>query len=447
MKRYQTFIFKAYELDEKAGEIRLHYSLDDEVEFTETIVLPATSGQWTVDSGKLDAAVFALHLIGGISYYKTCCPKNIEIRSGTLTEDQAAFWNTVYENGLGEFFYKNDMNFEGLIAFPASEKRTVEKRVTSKRANEQRILIPIGGGKDSIVTLELLKKTGADCTLFRMGHHRLIGEIAAVAGLPLLTVERKLSGNLFRLNEEGALNGHVPITAYLSCLAVVVAELYGFDGIAMSNERSASEGNVEFHGMQINHQWSKSLAFERAFQKYLEEAIGTNIKYWSQLRPLSELAVAKMFTEFPQYFRITTSCNANWRILRDRPRERWCGHCPKCAFVFALFAAFLSKETLLGIFEKNLFERESLLPLGRRLLGIEGFKPFECVGTSEETKAAMLLAHARGDFDETPVMKMFLKDAAPSTKNPQAVIDEALRLSSEHAIPEEFLGLIPKSEF
>ncbi len=473
MRAYDTFIFDSYDLDESTGEIFLRYSLDDEIHFTETLVLPSALTNLQATSYQLQASLFALHLIGGISYYKTCLPKNIEIRSGSLTADQAAFWNSVYENGLGEFFYRNNIDFRGLINFPADvnghaaagngramdgnggaeDGHAMDTNITNKRTNEKtkkRILVPIGGGKDSIVTMELLKAQGKDCTLFRLGAHPLINEIAAQAGLPLMNVQRKLSAELFKLNEQGALNGHVPITAYLSFVTVLLSLLYDFDAVAMSSERSANIGNVEFHGKEINHQWSKSLEFERMFQDYVGKHITPSVSYFSLLRPLSELGIVKLFTQYPQYFPMTTSCNTNWKILKKLPSPAhgggagggglWCGICPKCAFVFALLAAFLSKAELTKMFGKNLFDDASLMPLYKELLGLEGFKPFECVGTPEETKAAFLLAHERGDLDDTVMMKMFLQDIQPGIQDAKALMDEALTPSPEQAIPKEFLS-------
>jgi len=515
MKQYSSFIFDSHAFDPEAGKIELRYSLDDELQFTETLLLPADY-QLQAPSPEQDKAIAALHLIAGISYFKTCLPKKMEIRSGSLTREQADFWNTVYTNGLGEFFFRNHIDFRGLVCFPvdpltpALSPRERVPRAQSRGGRGARLLVPIGGGKDSIVTAELLKNAGYDVTLLRIGRHPLIEQTAKTAELPLLAVERHLAPELFKLNAEGALNGHVPITAYLSFLSIVVAELYGFHAVVMSNERSASEGNVDYLGEQINHQWSKSLEFERLFQQYTE-SIGTNVQYFSLLRPLSELGIARIFAALPTYFSCTTSCNTNWKISAHTPstavqtsipppvpilgtdragqplppgeegehswarqssqthtsplssgegargrglheergvrgggQTRWCGRCPKCAFAFAMFAAFLSKKTLLEIFGRNLFDEEPLQPFYRQLLGLEGFKPFECVGTPEETKAAFLLAHDRGDLDESKAMQIFLKEVKPKIKDGKTLIASVLEPSDEHCLPEQFHLALPE---
>src|SRR4051812_2344130 len=104
MPTYKRFIFDSFHLDPSARTIKLNYSLDDKFHFTETLTL---SADMPLNTGHpdLQAALFALHLSGGASYYKTYCPKIIEVRSGKLTEAQAAFWNKLYTDGLGQFFY------------------------------------------------------------------------------------------------------------------------------------------------------------------------------------------------------------------------------------------------------------------------------------------------------------------------------------------------------
>lgn len=447
MKSYSTFRFSSYSWNHHAGKISLRYMLDDDEYFEETILLPEGVPDERVKKygWQIERLLFALHLIGGISYFKTCLPRNIKVDSGPLNLGETKFWNTVYEKGLGEFFYRNNIDFRGIIKFPVvkqkeppnPEKLPMLTLKNKKDSTNPRILVPIGGGKDSMVTVELLRKSGANVTLLRMEPHPIIEELSHAAGMPMLTVRRMLSGNLFDLNKEGALNGHVPITAYLSILSCLLALLYDFDAVAMSNERSANEGNVEYKGAVINHQWSKSVEFERMLRRYLKETIRTEVDFFSAVRPLSELKIAEIFSTYPQYLERTTSCNKNWKILEEeRSDKRWCGACPKCAFVFACMAAFLPKEKLTEIFGGNFFEDEALLPLYRELLGIEKFKPFECVGTPDETKAAFLLAHKRGDLKGTVAMKMFVAEVLPSINDKKMLIETAMTPAGEHFIPE-----------
>ena len=458
MKTYNTFHFSGYSWNHHAGKISLRYALDNRVDFEEIILLPerVSDDLLKAKAWEIERMLFALHIIGGISYYKTALPTSIHIASGALSKAESGFWHDVYEHGLGEFFFRNNIDFRGLIKFPLGKRdpkdpltnpiarvRTLTHQYRPKPIREQRLLVPIGGGKDSLVTVELLRNAGAKVTLLRMGSHPIIDELADIAGLPMLTIKRTLAPALFDLNAKGALNGHVPITAYLSVLATLTAIVYDFDGVVMSNERSANEGSVSFKGMDINHQWSKSIDFEKAFRTFLRESIGTSTEYFSLLRPLSELKVAEIYAKTSTYFTTATSCNRNWKILDDEPMAgRWCCECPKCAFVYAILAAWLPAETMQRMFGRNLFADASLVPLYRELLGVEHFKPFECVGTPEETKAAMLMAMKKPGYSDTAVMRMFVDNVLPSIAHPESLIEKCLKPKKEHCIPQEFQSLI-----
>jgi hypothetical protein len=435
MQSYQRFIFDSYELNTKKRTIQLRYSLDDAVTFTETITLPPDIGLLDTHPD-LDAALFALHLSGGASYYKTCLPKTIEVRSGRLDETQAAFWNKLYTHGLGQFFYENQINFHGLINFPVSVLASAPRPTSPAQATATKVLVPFGGGKDSIVTSELLKTAGTNQTLFRLRSHKLITKLAGIADLPLITAERALAPELFELNASGALNGHVPITAHISFLTIVIGLLGGFDSICFSNERSSSYGNVSYRGIEVNHQWSKSLEAQLMLTDYIRSFVTTAVSYDNPLRPLSELHIAKLFARYPRYLGTATSCNRNWSLtLPNDDAPRWCCECPKCAFSFALLAAFLPLPQIVAAFGKNLFEDSQLLPLYRELWGVEGFKPFECVGTPEETNAAFYLTYRNNPNTPGPVMREFISRVLPTMSSPDKLVKQLLTPETSQTPP------------
>jgi hypothetical protein len=445
MQTYDRFIFDSYRFEPVTRTITLTYSLDDKITFQETITLPPDI-ELHAGHPDLNAAMFALHLSGGASYYKTYLPKTIEIRSGQLDAAQAAFWNNLYTYGLGEFFYQNHVDFRGLINFPVTKTHTTPPPKAAPATTPARVLVPFGGGKDSIVTTEILRAAGLDQTLFRLRPHRLITELSDTAGLPLLQAGRTLAPELLRLqNEAGALQGHVPITAHISFLTIIISLMAGFDAVFFSNERSSSYGNVEYLGIQVNHQWSKSLEFETALRDYLGAYVTTDVAYLNAVRPLSELHIARIFTQFPQYFNRATSCNRNWTQAERSPDAPiWCGTCPKCAFSFALLAAFLPAETVITIFGHNLYEDESLIPLYRELWGVAGFKPFECVGTPEEAQAATYLARTKPGFADAAVMREFRQHVLPGFTDPETHIKTLLTPQFQLS-PTEITSILTKS--
>jgi hypothetical protein len=434
VKTYTRFIFESYDYQYSSRTITLRYSLDSQIHFSETLIFPEGLAL-NPDHPDLDKALFALHLSGGASYYKTYCPKEIEVKSGALTPHQAQFWNTLYTYGLGEFFYRNKIDFRGLINFPSTAS---EHHATApiETVPPRRALVGFGGGKDSIVTTEILRRTDIEQSLFRVRGHALISKMAEIEELPLVQVERHLPQELFDLNTAGAYNGHIPITAHLSFLSIVTALMLGFDSVFFSNERSSSYGNVEYLGLEINHQWSKSNQFEQSLREYVQEFVTHDVSYLNVLRPLSELAVAGIFKDLPKYFPVATSCNRNWTLSdRDPDAPIWCGTCPKCAFSFALLSAYLPAKTTIGIFGQNLYDNQALLPLYRELWGIEGFKPFECVGTPEEAAAALYLARSQTGYLGTPIMKDFEQTVLPSLKDPLKLVQTLLAPDFKLATP------------
>lgn len=346
-----------------------------------------------------------LHLVLGVSYYKLYCPRVLKTPYA-LTKNEAAFWTTLYQKGLGEFFFRNHIDFRPLGRFTASAKAKphLPEHIPVKEA----ALLGIGGGKDSIVAGELLKKRKVPLTAFVVETEKdspVVSAVIKAMAIPKLVVKRALDPQLFS-PPAGAFNGHVPISAVFAFVGTFAAALYGYRYVVVGNEASSNFGNVNYLGASINHQWSKSAEFEAALQLHTRSTLTPSVTYFSALRHLYEIRIAEAFTAYPKYFPIFTSCNRNFRVHHARPGDLWCGECPKCAFVFAMFAAFLSPTRLLPIFGKNLFETESLLPLFKDLAGLGKLKPFDCVGTFEETRAALRLASK--SWGKTTVVKTLL---------------------------------------
>ncbi len=424
--------------DHETCRVELKYELDGE-DFTETYHLPGmcTGG----DPAVVERLLGTLHVFAGISYYKTSLPKTIEIEH-PVSQADADFFHTVYEKGLGELFFTNKIDPTGIVKFTANMETAAQKPAKPAAKKKLKVLVPFGGGKDSVVTAMLLKEAGHEVTLLRVGAHGAIDALAKALGLPLLLVDRRLDPKLFHLNAKGALNGHVPITAILSALAVLVAETAGFDVVAFSNERSASDGNTVWSDLEINHQWSKSLEFEKAFRTHLADTCGTGVEWVSLLRPWSELRIVREFVRFEQALPLFTSCNKNWKIDPSKRQQKlWCRACPKCAFTGLLLAAFLPRETVVDLQGGDVLTESGLVTMYRELLGLEGHKPFECVGTPHETAAAFHLAHERNGYDDSEAMRDYLH--SPLAKDGEKFADEALKPSTDHCLSPELLSVLP----
>lgn len=191
---------------------------------------------------------------------------------------------------------------------------------------------------------------------------------------------------LFAMNTQGYYNGHVPISGIIAFVLVTAAYLYDYSAIIMSNEKSANEGNTVLDEIEINHQRSKSYQFESDFSQYIKKYLSPNLVYFSLLRGMYEINIAKLFAQYSEYFDVFSSCNTNFKIIESNKttNHRWCGVCPKCAFVYTILRPFLSDSETQRVFGQELYTNPALIPLYKELLGIDGIKPFECVGTNEE---------------------------------------------------------------
>lgn len=404
----------------------------------EEILLPDSPFVVQHDSQAVVSALQSLHLMLGVSYYKLYCPQTITTPLYALSAQQVSFWDTVYTKGLGEFFYKNNIDFRGLVKFPLSTHPP--KIVHGYHKKSGKSLVLLGGGKDSLVSGELLKKNGIDITAFFS--HPIQKKSLEVLQIPGLQFSRKIDPQLTTLNAlPYTQNGHIPITAILSFLGILCAVLYGYDNIILSNERSANYGNTSYLGEEINHQWSKSIECEMLMSEYVSNYICSHLRYFSLLRPFYEAKIVEIFSKFPQYFPVFVSCNRNF-TQGNTGSKKWCGSCPKCAFVFALLSAYVPKNILVEIFGKDLYDDVSLLQTFKELLGIVNVKPFECVGTPDETKVAMHSAYSWGEYEQTPVMSYFIDEVLPSLDTIEMLRSEVLSYGDDTNIPDEFKKIV-----
>lgn len=476
----RAFRFVRCEFDAATGIARLVYAFDDGPELVETVAVPGAP--FDLEPARAEAvqrALRLLHLIAGVSYYKAAVPPDIRIESYAIDAETAELLETIYLNGLGEFAYRNGLNLHGRIKFPVDENPlpgeprrgqgeeppslSREAPLTptlspagggegesggasmAAEAGEHQpapalglrghALVAIGGGKDSLVSIEALRGVGVEQTVTWIGGSQLIKACAERTGLPTLNPGRQLASQLFEYNRLGAWNGHIPVTAVNSAILVFAALLHGMDQVVFSNERSASYGSVIPGTGEVNHQWSKGWAFERAFGDYVQTRIAADLKYYSLLRPLSELAVARQFAKTDRYDAHFSSCNRNFHILGERPVNRWCGVCPKCHFVFLALAPFMPKPRLVGIFGRNLLDDPAQIPGYDALLEFQDHKPFECVGEGRESRAAMAALAERPEWREDEIVERFAREIRPQLLDAELPIEPLLALDDEHRVP------------
>lgn len=422
MPKALSFTFSSYSIDVPRSVISFTFRVEFESgkvrTYTDKLyfrdVAPEMWGN--VPKEVLKVTLQSLLLMLGINYWAVFPTRNIKIDGFSLTREQAHFWDTLYLNGLAEYFYNMRMDFRGLIAFPYDESCISKAPARFKRAS--RSLLLNGAGKDSILSAELLKAAHIPFDFFAFAPTPAHRRIAELVGAESINVERRQDFRAVAMASFFGVSSDYPSVSTFTFIAVLLAELRGYDSIIFSNERSADSGNLTYLGLHVNHQWCKSSESEKMINDYIQRFITPDISTRSLLREYSELEIVRRFIQYPQYLRHVTSCNSYFwlppLVQRMRRKGYWCKRCPKCVFLFACFAAFLPKKEVVNIFGANLYARQSLLPLVKRILGIEGFKPLDCVGEPEEMILAMHYAARRGEYTGEAAMRLFDSHFPPS---------------------------------
>ena len=409
-EQYPRFAYRGYEIEEKDSCLKITYRFETLglSEFAPVWVFPKAEGdcrRWSEDRLMQDM-IFSLGMVELVSYWKIACPPIVTVEAGRLNQDQIDWWKDLYFNGLGEFFYVNGIeeadpnHFMNIRCAGRCKERHAAwgaeidgngkaagiSAVNSDSLASGGVLVPIGGGKDSAVTLELLRLAGKSIYAYIINPRGATIHTTEVAGLDaahVISAKRTLDPNMLELNRQGYLNGHTPFSALVAFSGIIAARMHGLSMVALSNESSANESTVQ--GSTVNHQYSKSFKFEEDFHYYQTTYLRGSAYYFSLLRPLSEFQIARYFAGQKQYHGIFRSCNAGSRT------DSWCGHCPKCLFVYLILSPFLKPQEVRDIFGRNMLDDWDMKETLDQLIGIEEEKPFECVGSRDEINTAIVL--------------------------------------------------------
>ena len=445
-EQYKEFIYKGVSCDIAEGmyQVTFSYEIPGLSEF-ETIWKFPDAGRM-VDTKILNRLLFELGMAEAISYWKVTCAPVLKVACGTLTEWQNKWWRKLFYNGLGEFMYVNGIEISeeelltivcepgvcagGCVVGAQRAESTIgftEKLIDT--ASYTGCLVPVGGGKDSVVSMEVLKNQ--DVTIYRINKDATVENVLAASDRDYKTcfVNRKLDPRILEMNKRGFLNGHIPFSAVVAFSTFISAYLQGIRYIALSNESSANESTVV--GSFVNHQYSKSYEFERDFMEYIDSILDTEIRYFSLLRPLSELQIAYLFSKYTKYHKAFRSCNAGSK------QGIWCCNCPKCLFVYIILSSFLSEDEKIEIFGENLLDNPQNEKYFRELTGLDENKPFECVGTRSEVVMSLKKYLAKGGKALLPV-----KYAGWLKEQPGDVDTSLLEWNELHNVPEELLAVL-----
>ena len=440
-KQYKEFVYKGFSYEVKEGfyVVTYAYEIPGLSEFETVWKFP--EGGRPVEETVFHRLLFELGMAEAISYWKVTCAPVLRVQCGNLTEWQNRWWRKLFYNGLGEFMYVNGIEVSeeelltivcetgnGEITGDAWKNAGALGKLTDI-SSYSGCLVPVGGGKDSVVSMEVLRNE--DVTIYRINKDATVANVLAAADREYKTcfVNRRLDPRILEMNKRGFLNGHIPFSAVVAFSTFISAYLQGIRYIALSNESSANESTVV--GSFVNHQYSKSYEFERDFMEYIGSFLDTEIRYFSLLRPLSELQIAWLFSRYTKYHKAFRSCNAGSK------QGIWCCHCPKCLFVYIILSSFLSEEEKIEIFGENLLDNPQNEKYFRELTGLDENKPFECVGTRSEVVMSLKKYLEKGGKALLPAKYADWLMAQPGD------VDAALSEWNElHNVPEELLGIL-----
>lgn len=441
-EKYKNFYYLGWSAETQNGRLHITYKF-------ETENLASFSPEWVFNFGNADniniddpilnSLIFSLGMVELVSYWKITCPPNVFIKCGQIDDFQNDWWKKQYFNGLGEFFYTNGITDADINSFMNIFSEGEKIQAGDKQKNLKGVIIPIGGGKDSAVTTELLKSvTPRACYI--INPRGATSASADTGGFDeKIITSRTLDKNMLKLNKTGEyLNGHTPFSAIVAFSSVIAAYLGGYKYTALSNEASANENTVEnaVSGSGVNHQYSKSFEFEKDFCEYESKYINSGVKYFSLLRAWSEYQIAEYFAQIKQYHSIFKSCNAGSK------EDIWCCRCPKCLFVYLILSPFLSPAELENIFGENLADKADLMEDFKKLIGEVPEKPFECVGSRAEVNTAICEAISNYGRNKLPLLfeyytKTPLYEQYKNRGNPYKNY-----FNNENLIPEKLRALI-----
>lgn len=428
---YPFFEYQSYSFNLRNGNLEAEFcfNLSDKYLFKPTITIPARDFYPldNVDKRDLDNFVFHIGMVELISYWKAACPPALIIRPQLLDEKQIVWWKKLYFLGLGEFFYLNGIstNEDSFMQISSHGEKLVLSRAN---VDSDKVIVPIGGGKDSVVTLELLSRSKVPAIPMMVNPREASIRTIETAGYTenqSVVINRTIDSKLLELNSMGFLNGHTPFSALLAFTGALSCVMAGVANIALSNESSANESTVP--DSKINHQYSKTFEFESDFAWYLKNYIHPEINYFSFLRPVNELQIAKLFSKYPQHFDGFRSCNVGSKT------DSWCGKCPKCLFTYIILSPFIKQNTLIDIFGKDMLDDLSLKKIFDELTGASAVKPFECVGTPDEVIAA-LWKYSK----QNPDTSLLLKNLAAGNYDELDFVKLINEYNKELLIPEKF---------
>ena len=321
-------------------------------------------------------------------------------------------WKTTLKKLSGQWRYEHSLTQWKPPRFASRPSASSKTNPITIRPDKDapNVLAFFGGGKDSTIVLEFLRKAGISFSSLTYSHnlygrsslqHDTNGKLLEfLPSSPILGQHHKLcifddfldSPVLESLGKELGIHsfteGEGPCSLFAS---VPIMLFHRYTAIVIGNERSANVGNLVWadgSGEEINHQWGKSKESELLLGKYLQEALASNLCYLSLLQPIHDVVIFSIAQSYLDVIVRTHSCNMSLS---------WCKRCPKCCYVWLSFMAYLPCNLINDMFQsENLFDAVENEVFFSQMIGLGIKKPFDCIGEIDEAKLAFELCRRKG---------------------------------------------------
>jgi len=332
--------------------------------------------------------------------YLSLAPARINFGEFAEYADAAfeALWQTIFLRVWGQWRYQNDLPWYEGPAFGLAA--SAGGPIAYPRARTA--LLFSGGGKDSVVGQAALAASGQRYDSLSYSHsvygaawhqHALIDKV-----LDFGTQGERNRISVFDDFLDSPILSREDSTVATLCAAETPASVFmslplalaaGYDDFVVAHERSADFGNFTWDvtGEEINHQWGKTLAAERLLSSYISTRLLEGFRYYSLLKPFSDVAIFSLAAAEPEALRYAHSCNT---------LKPWCQRCAKCIYIWLSYRAYLPPAFVANIFPEGLLDRPENRRWFHELLGLGAHRVFDCVGLPEEVRLAFELCRRAG---------------------------------------------------
>jgi len=332
-----------------------------------------------------------------------------------VTDEFWELWETIFRNVWGVWRFENDLP-DYRLPRPALVTHTAGTGPVAVDPGRTETLMLCGGGKDSLVGMSLLERGGIDYDAFVYSHstygrgslqHELIDGLLRHCAHGRLhrgwVIDDALDSPAATVHPGFGIERMIAaetVSSYWTALPVALQ--HGYTQVALGITKSTDEHNLTWErtGEDINYLWGMSSKAEDMLHDYIRAHLMSNVAMFHILRPMYDITVFTLLNQRLDAVPDTHSC------AQIKP---WCCRCAKCIYVWMNYVAWLPEPVVADTFSVNLFELPENRTMLRKMLGLESYKPTDCVGTVSEARLAFLLCRLKGvggiiadDIDLTP---------------------------------------------